>query len=147
MYIVCIDPLLVNVKNKAFIKFIGYLDKNNSEEYKKYIYLYQECNAFILPTRAECAGLVFAEANAFGMPIFATKTATYVRNGENGYTLLVSAQGIDFGKCIEKVYRNRQFELLSNGSINTYLNYTSWKAWSKHFKSFIERDFFNNDDK
>ena len=113
MYIVCIDPLLVNIKNKAFIKFIGYLDKNNPEEYKKYIYLYQECNAFILPTRAECAGLVFAEANAFGMPIFATKTATYVRNGENGYTLLVSAQGIDFGKCIEKVYRNRQFELLS----------------------------------
>lgn len=94
----------------------GYLDKNNLEEYKKYIYLYQECNAFILPTRAECAGLLFAEANAFVMPIFATKTGglpTYVRNGENGYTLLVSAQGIDFGKCIEKVYRNRQFELLS----------------------------------
>lgn len=74
LYIVGIKSLPENLKYKDFINFKGYMDKNNPKEYKRYLDLYQKCNAFILPTRAECAGLVFAEANAFGLPIFATKT-------------------------------------------------------------------------
>ncbi|WP_223225601.1 glycosyltransferase family 4 protein [Lactobacillus crispatus] len=131
LYIVGMKSLPDKLKDKDFIKFIGYIDKNDPSEYKRYLDLYHECNAFILPTRAECAGLVFAEANAFGMPIFATETGgvtSYVLNDKNGYTLPLSAKGVDFGKCIERVYKNKEFKRLSNGSRDVYLNLTSWKA-------------------
>lgn len=144
LYIVGISNLPESINNKQFIKSIGYLDKNNPKDYKKYLNLYHKCNAFILPTRAECAGLVFAESNAFSMPIFTTDTggiADYVINGKNGYRLPLSAKGIDFGRRIEQIYNNQEFEKLADGCREVYLNSTSWKAWSKHFKNFIEKNF------
>ncbi|WP_260212369.1 glycosyltransferase family 4 protein [Lactobacillus amylovorus] len=144
LYIVGISELPKSIKNTKYLKFIGYLDKNDANDYKKYLNLYHECNAFILPTRAECAGLVFAESNAFGMPIFTTDTggiADYVIDGKNGYRLPLSASGVNFGKCIERAYKNQEFGKLSNGSREVYLSSTSWKAWSDHFKYFIEKDF------
>lgn len=135
------------IEGKDFVKFIGYLDKNSASEYEKYLSLYHECSAFILPTRAECAGLVFSEANAFGMPIFSSETGgvgDYVINGVNGYRLPLSATGEDFGKKIEEVYKEKAFDQLSNGAQETYKNSTSWNAWSKHFKEFIEENFEQN---
>lgn len=148
LFIVGIKNLPEKIKSKDFVRFMGYINKNNPKDYKKYLNLYYKCNAFILPTRAECSALVFAEASAFGLPIFTTDTggiSSYVYNGENGYRLPLSAKGVDFGKCIEKTYKNKKFERLSNGSREVYLNSTSWNAWSKHFKQFIERDYLNND--
>lgn len=146
LYIVGIKELPENIKNKQFIRLIGYINKNSTQDYQKYLDLYNKCNAFILPTRAECAGLVFSEANAFGMPIFTTDTGgigDYVINGVNGYRLSLNATGTEFGKCIERAYNKRQFKALSDGSKKVYKNSTSWQAWSNHFKDFIERNFKN----
>lgn len=143
LYIVGVNKVPANIEAKKFVNLVGYINKNDPEDYKRYLNLYHECNAFILPTRAECAGLVFAEANAFGMPIFTTDTGgigDYVFNGENGYRLSLNANGEDFGKQIEKIYRERKFEELSLGSKRIYRDFTSWKAWSKHFKEFIEKN-------
>jgi len=144
LYIAGIRNLPEKLKNKHFIKFIGYMDKNNSQDYQQYLNLYHKCNAFILPTRAECAGLVFSEANAFGMPIFSTDTggiADYVINEKNGYRLPLDANGIDFGKCIAKVYKERKFEDFSLQAKEIYNTSTSWKAWSEKFKQFIDDNF------
>lgn len=146
LYIVGINKLPKEIEQKDFLKLIGYIDKNNLEDYKKYLKLYHECNAFILPTRAECSALVFSEANAFNMPIFSTDTggvSDYVVNGENGYRLPLSATGVDFGKCIEKNYRKKQFEKLSEGSQEIYNDSTSWQAWSAHFKAFMEENYID----
>lgn len=46
-----------------------------------------EAHFLILPTRADCATMVFAEANAFGVPCLSTEvggTGTLIRNGVNG---------------------------------------------------------------
>jgi hypothetical protein len=87
---------------------------------------------------------VFSEANAFGMPIFSTETggvSDYVINKQNGYRLPLNATGINFGKCIEKVYNQRQFEKLSDAGRRIYENSTSWKAWTIHFKKFIDANY------
>lgn len=144
IFIVGVKELPKQYSGDKFIKFIGYLDKNNGKELKKYLKLYSECNAFILPTRAECAGIVFAEANSYGMPIFATDTGgigNYVINGVNGYRLPLSATGKDFGKLIEKVYKNREFSQLSKGALKTYSEKTNWKSWSDNFRNFIIKNF------
>ncbi|HLG11834.1 MAG TPA: glycosyltransferase family 4 protein [Dehalococcoidia bacterium] len=61
--------------------------------------LYREADVFVLPTRAECFGIVFTEALASGIPVVSCDVggvSEVVRDGENG--LLVPAgdvQGLD----------------------------------------------------
>lgn len=143
LFIVGPSSLPKDITDKKFVHFIGYINKNDKSDYKKYFKIYYECNAFILPTRAECAGLVFCEANAFGMPIFSTDTggiSDYVKNKVNGYRLPLSANGQDFGKCIEKVYKEKRFDILSEGARKMYQTSNNWEAWSRHFKDFVDKN-------
>ena len=52
----------------------GFLRKSDPVEFERLQQLYQSATFFLLPTRAEAYGLVFAEASAFGLPILATRT-------------------------------------------------------------------------
>lgn len=146
LYIVGVSDLQMDIKRKDYIHLEGFLDKNNEDDYVKYLMLYHECNALLLPTRAECAGIVFSEANGFKMPSFTTDTGgigTYVHNGINGYRLPLSATGEEFGKCIEKIYREKRFKELSDGAYSIYQNSTSWDSWSRRFRSFVENIRYN----
>lgn len=71
----------------AFVKTYGYLSKADQEHKKLLSHLYKTSDFFILPSRAECAAVVVAEANAFGLPALTTKVGgmkTVVRDGKNG---------------------------------------------------------------
>ena len=54
--------------------YVGFLNKNIPEQYQKLITIMGRCNLFLLPTKAECAGIVLCEASAFGLPIFTFDT-------------------------------------------------------------------------
>lgn len=61
-------------KNISCVDYIGFLNKNIPEQYQKLITIMGRCNLFLLPTKAECAGIVLCEASAFGLPIFTFDT-------------------------------------------------------------------------
>lgn len=56
------------------VHFIGKLNKNNDVELEKMINYYQKSDIFWVPTKAECAGIVFAEASMYELPIFTHNT-------------------------------------------------------------------------
>lgn len=58
------------------VHFAGQLNKNVPAEYDRMIAYYQASDIFLLPTKAECAGIVFAEAAEYGMPVFSTGRMT-----------------------------------------------------------------------
>ena len=63
----------LNKPNKnipEYVSFVGRLDKNNKEEYKRLVDCYLNHDIFILPTQSECTGISFAEASLFGIPCF-----------------------------------------------------------------------------
>ena len=71
----------------AFVKTYGYLSKSNPEHYELLLRLYKTSEFFILPSQAECAAVVVAEANSFGLPALATNVGgmgTVLRDGKNG---------------------------------------------------------------
>src|SRR5262249_39623514 len=54
--------------------------------------LYSEADVFVLPTRADCFGVVFGEAMAASLPIVTTRVAAIpeiVRDGETGFVIEV----------------------------------------------------------
>jgi glycosyltransferase involved in cell wall biosynthesis len=55
-----------------FVRRFGFLSKQNPQQAALIHRLFLEASFFIMPSRAECFGLVFCESAAFGLPVIAT---------------------------------------------------------------------------
>ena len=133
--------------NHPFIENIGYLNKSVSSQYFKYIETIKRCHLFLLPTKAECAGIVFGECSAFGIPVFTYDTGgigDYVINGENGYRLSPSAGPCDFSDAISKSINNGDYLNLCGRCVRFYKEKLSWKIWSRGFNEIVSNEFFND---
>lgn len=141
LYIVGIYNLPYDYKKKDFIVDVGFLDKNIEVQYREYINTIRKCNIFLLPTKAECAGIVFSEASAFGLPIFTYNTGgvgEYVIDGLNGYKLPLNSAPLDFANIIEKTIKSKEIENLYEGCLKMYKDKLSWKNWSDSFRNILD---------
>lgn len=127
--------------NLPYIDYVGYLNKNMPEQYSRYVKLWQETNLFLLPTQAECAGIVYCEASAYGVPIFTYDTGgigNYVIDGVNGYKLPPTATAADFVACIKRNLNTASLQALHDGGLRLYKEKLSWQAWSRKFREIME---------
>ena len=121
------------------LNFWGRLDKLNEKDLNVFINLYKKASLFILPTKAECAGIVFSEACLYGLPIFTTNTGgigSYVVEGYNGFKLDLSADGVDFANAIEKNFYS--LSVLSVNARSFYEKKLSISIWQKKFDDVIK---------
>jgi glycosyltransferase involved in cell wall biosynthesis len=68
----------------------GFLNKNNPRDFDRLVQLYANAHYLIVPSHQECYGLVYCEANAFGVPAVGTNIGgipTIIRDGVNGWVL------------------------------------------------------------
>lgn len=124
----------------SWIREYGFLDKNNPSEYNLFVSIIKNSDLFILPTIAESAGIVFAEASAYSLPIFTYNTggvANYVVNGLNGYRLPTIAVGLDFAKKIKLCIDNNELSILKEGCTKYSYSNLNWNVWSNKFKEII----------
>ena len=136
---------VVGLDNDKFIdipnlKFRGRLDKLKDSDLKTLIGLYKQASLFILPTRAECAGIVFSEACLYGLPIFTTDTGgigSYVIDSYNGYKLSLKGSGNDFAEAILNSISN--LPSLSNNARMYYENNLSEQIRQEKF-GFVIKD-------
>lgn len=142
--IIGISQLPDEHKDKKYIHVHGILDKGNCEEYDKLIAELEANHIFLLPTEAECAGIVFSECSAFGMPIFTTDTggvSNYVENGVNGYRLPAGSSGAAYGEKILNCILEGKLDNLGAGGKRLYherLNYNQWKIILQHLQQILE---------
>jgi len=57
----------------SFVRAFGFLSKNDPAKAALMQRLFQEASFVIMPSRAECFGMVFCEAAAYGLPVVTTK--------------------------------------------------------------------------
>ena len=122
---------------KAYVhermRVIPFLDKNDKRQRRELEQLFMESDFLFVPTRADAFGLVFCEANAFGLPVIATCTGgvpEVVRNGENGFLLPYDARGADYAEVIARLYRdNERYAELVRASRAAFENRLNWDAW------------------
>ena len=119
---------------QPFIHTVGFLNKNNECERKRLQEIYGTMHFLLLPTVAECAGIVFAEASGYGIPSITYDTGgvgTYVVDNVNGFKLPLSAGYSEFATCIERCAKDAAlYKKLCDGAkeyYNASLNWTSWK--------------------
>ncbi|RZK45255.1 MAG: glycosyltransferase [Hymenobacter sp.] len=135
----CVPPDSFQHSN---LEVIPFLDKNNPVEYKRLVALMKEADFLLLPTRAECYGIVFCEASAYGTPSITTNTGgvgSAVEDGVNGFKLPLSAQGNDYAKLIAGIYANKDSYLkLSISAREYYEKVINWTVWSKKVRNLFD---------
>ncbi|HLJ32759.1 MAG TPA: glycosyltransferase family 4 protein [Ktedonobacteraceae bacterium] len=123
------------------MRIIPFLDKNDPAQNQELEQLYLSSHFLLLPTRNDCFGIVFCEANAFGLPVIATATGgtpEVVKNGENGFLLPFAARGDAYAKIIEELFHDEQrYDKLVQSSRAAYDNRLNWDAWGISVSSYI----------
>jgi glycosyltransferase involved in cell wall biosynthesis len=93
----------------ACVEVIPFISKVTAEDRQRLNDLYARSHFFIMPTRAEAFGIVFAEASTFGVPCLATAVGglpSVIKNGVNGQLFPLEANGEDYADWILKVFLN-----------------------------------------
>lgn len=108
-----------DIADLPYVENLGFLNKEDPTQYKRYIDAFSKADFFILPTKAECSAIVFNEASSFGLPSLTYDTgglAEYVYDGINGYRLPIDATEQDFSSKIIDIINNNEFSKLSLGA-------------------------------
>jgi glycosyltransferase involved in cell wall biosynthesis len=120
-----------SVRRLQFVKAYPFLDKRDPARVRQLQQLIAQAHFLVLPTKAEAFGVVFAEANAFGVPCVASRVGgvkTAIRNDYNGRTFDVAdVQG--YCEFISATFTNpRRYQQLALSSYNEYTARLNWKV-------------------
>jgi glycosyltransferase involved in cell wall biosynthesis len=119
-----------NEEVPAYVKVLGFVNKQSSEGRKQLEELYRHATFFILPTRAEASAIVFCEASAYGVPTITFKTGgveDYVREGVNGICLPLDSKPEVFARRIKEILEDRdRYFALCLGAFNEYKTRLNW---------------------
>lgn len=127
---------------KKVVEIYPRLDKSKEDERQKLIELFKESDFFLLPTRAECAGIVFAEAAAYALPSIGTKTGgttSMCIDGVSGYLLPTEAKAIDYANIILQLYEDRKsYNKLCETALELFYKEFSWEVVGSKFSGLIK---------
>jgi glycosyltransferase involved in cell wall biosynthesis len=116
----------------SFVETLGFINKSSESGKHKLIELFRSADVFILPTKAEAAGIVFAEASSFGLPCvtYATGGVTdYVRSGINGICIEPGASAERFAEEITKLLESpAEYEACATRAFHEYKTRLNWES-------------------
>lgn len=121
----------------------GLLNKNRPAEAARLSRLYAEAHLLVLPTRADCAPMVVAEAMAHGVPVLATGTggiAAQIGSAGAGRVLPPYTSPALWAEEIAAMTADRTaYELMSDASFDRAATMFSWSAWASGIEALARR--------
>jgi glycosyltransferase involved in cell wall biosynthesis len=134
---------VVGSKPKAevpeYVELLGFVDKSSASGEQCLIELFRSADVFILPTNAEAAGIVFAEASSYGLPsvTYATGGVTdYVRSDVNGKCIEPGASAARFAQEILSIVERRA-EYVSY-AVRAFEEYRQRLNWESSVRELID---------
>lgn len=123
------------------ITIIPYLNKNDAAQRARLNEIFSETDFLVLPTTAECYGIVFCEASAFGIPSLSTDTGGVsgaVRNGVNGFLFPPGTNASAFAEKIREYLESpEKLAGLKHASRKLFEEELNWHSWGKKISSVI----------
>jgi glycosyltransferase involved in cell wall biosynthesis len=124
-----------HVKRLEFVKFKGFLRKSDPDQLVEICRAYQEAHFLLLPTQADASPIVFAEAQAFGVPPITHEvggTASSIEHGNTGLLFPLGASPVLFTEGILPYLRNPAlYNLMSQKCRRWYFDNAQWSRWSE----------------
>ncbi len=124
-----------------WLRALGFISKSSNEGRKLLDKLIAESHFLIVPSRAEAYGVVFCEANSFGVPCLATSVGgipTIIHNDINGMAFPLNAEIQDYCDYISNIMskHDRYFQLALD-SFNEYESRLNWDVAGKTAKKYL----------
>jgi glycosyltransferase involved in cell wall biosynthesis len=135
----CVPPKRFAHQNLTVIPF---LNKDIPAHRAQLHELLLSSDFLLLPTRAECFGIVFCEASAYGLPVITADTGGVpeaVKSGENGYLLPPGAVAADYAKVIYEIFGDeRGYYELVRRSRAAYEERLNWDVWGRKVRQLFD---------
>jgi len=129
--------------DEPFVEVLGFLSKSNPQDRERFETVLGRSHFFILPSRAECYGVVFCEASSFGVPSIATHVGgipTAVRDGVNGRLFPPTPDPGDIATWITGVTRDSEnYRRLALSSYQEYAERLNWTSAGTELFRALER--------
>jgi glycosyltransferase involved in cell wall biosynthesis len=124
-----------------FVKFVGPFKKSDPEQLEQYIDLYRRAHFLIHPALFEPAGIVAAEAAAFGTPTITNDVgglATTVADGISGIVLPKWSPADAYVQAITRIIHNtEEYYALCQRTRQRYERELNWDVTGKLFASVL----------
>ena len=103
--------------------------------------VYQQCDAFLLPTRYEIFGMVLLEAMYYGLPVFTTYNggSSTLMTDENGVVIENLDSQIWCDKIVEVLENEKRCRLIGNAAHKTIEEQYTWDALADKFIMLYEK--------
>ena len=125
-----------------FVKIVGMVSKSTAAGRSLINQLISESHFLILPSQAECYGIVFCEANSFGVPSIATNVGgipTIIRDDLNGKTFDREADVTAYCEYIINIFANySEYKKLALSSFNEYQSRLNWSVAGRTVRDLLQ---------
>jgi glycosyltransferase involved in cell wall biosynthesis len=130
-----------NIEIPSYIKCHGFISKRTPEGVEKISRLLRESHFLFVPSRAEAYGIVFCEANAFGLPCLSSYIggiSTIIKDNINGMTFALDACPEKYCDYISNLMQNySRYEELALSAFNEYQTRLNWNAAVNRVKQLM----------
>jgi glycosyltransferase involved in cell wall biosynthesis len=142
LHIVGCRPKLPADANE-FIDCHGFLNANVPAEAAQLKTLFYDSHFLLVPTRAECFGLVFAEAQAFGMPPISRAVQALPSIIEDGVTGILQPDGAEAAdyvvRIVEIIDDRARYRAMASAAHARFRAKLSWDSFARRVIETIEQ--------
>jgi glycosyltransferase involved in cell wall biosynthesis len=120
----------------------GFISKSTIEGTNKINELLEKCHFLLVPSIAEAYGLVFCEANAFGLPNISSNVggiSTIIKDDVNGKMFSLNSNVNEWVDYISCTFTNKaRYDSFCLSSFNEYKERLNWEVAGKTIMKFIK---------
>lgn len=124
-----------------YIRLHGFVSKHTEEGRAALTALLSDTHFLFVPSRGEAYGIVFCEANAYGVPCLTTYVGgigTIVKDDVNGMTFALDAPVKRYCEYIVELMRDRvRYESLALSAYNEFVTRLNWQVAAKTVKELM----------
>ena len=123
------------------VRCFGLLDKSQSADLATWRNCFRESHVLLVPTRAECFGVMFAEAAAFALPSIATNiggVSDAVADGLSGFLFAPHEGPKPYADILQRLASHRAY--YRDSAVNAYRHFCqalNWKAAASRFTDLL----------
>jgi len=125
----------------GYVRTVGFISKATEEGRSLIETLLAESHFLILPSRAEAYGVVFSEANSFGVPCISTNVggiSTAIRDDLNGSLFSKDATIEEYCTYISNLFSNYAlYKQLAVSSFNEFSSRLNWSVAGQTVKKLL----------
>ncbi len=126
-----------------FVTLHGYVSKHTEVGRKKLTHLFKGSHFLIVPSQAECFGVVYAEASCFGLPSLATSCGgipSAVVNDRNGRLFGLDADPDGYADYIGELMSSPSaYKQLARSSFEEYSVRLNWSSAGQRVRELMAR--------